>query len=56
MMGNKNSNSTLFDEDLLKRYSKPGPRYTSYPTAPLFSEEIGANDFRNEIASTNDLV
>ena len=56
MMGNKNNNSTLFDEDLLKRYSKPGPRYTSYPTAPLFSEEIGANDFRNEIARTNDLV
>jgi len=23
--------------DLLEKYSKPGPRYTSYPTAPYFN-------------------
>jgi len=28
--------------DVVKRYSAPVPRYTSYPTAPHFSEEIGA--------------
>ena len=26
-----------FDADLLRRYDRPGPRYTSYPTAPQFS-------------------
>ena len=25
--------------DLLIRYDKPGPRYTSYPTAPEWKEE-----------------
>ena len=53
-MMDKINKSTLFDKELLKRYSKPGPRYTSYPTAPMFSEEIGPDDFRNEISKTND--
>ncbi len=53
MMENKNNQSTLFDAELIKRYSKPGPRYTSYPTAPIFSEAIGPNEFRDEIAETN---
>ena len=53
MMENNNSKSTLFDAELIKRYSKPGPRYTSYPTAPMFSEAIGPIEFRNEIAKTN---
>ncbi len=26
-----------FDTELLKRYDRPGPRYTSYPTAPQFT-------------------
>ncbi|NJM42766.1 MAG: hypothetical protein HC853_19525 [Anaerolineae bacterium] len=28
--------------DLLRRYDRPGPRYTSYPTAVEFTEEVGA--------------
>jgi len=54
MMENTNNQSTLFDKELIKRYSKPGPRYTSYPTAPMFSEAIGPNEFKNEIDKTND--
>jgi oxygen-independent coproporphyrinogen III oxidase len=27
--------------DLLKKYAKPGPRYTSYPTAPEWSDDFG---------------
>ena len=54
MMENKNNQSTLFDEELIKRYSKPGPRYTSYPTAPMFSEAIGPIEFKSEISRTND--
>ncbi len=31
--------------DLLRRYNVPGPRYTSYPTAPVWKEEFGAADY-----------
>ena len=41
------------DLELLKKYDRPGPRYTSYPTAPLFTEEFGADQFRDEIAVSN---
>jgi len=32
--------------DLLRRYDKPGPRYTSYPTAPHFNPGFGACEFQ----------
>jgi oxygen-independent coproporphyrinogen-3 oxidase len=41
------------DIDLLTKYGKPGPRYTSYPTAPQFTPEFGPNDFHKEIVDTN---
>jgi oxygen-independent coproporphyrinogen III oxidase len=44
---------TTVDVGLLKKYDRPGPRYTSYPTAPLFSPTFTADDFRNEIVATN---
>jgi oxygen-independent coproporphyrinogen III oxidase len=44
---------TAVDVGLLKKYDRPGPRYTSYPTAPLFSPAFTADDFRNEIVATN---
>ncbi|HKD17035.1 MAG TPA: oxygen-independent coproporphyrinogen III oxidase [Thermoanaerobaculia bacterium] len=31
--------------DLLRRYNVPGPRYTSYPTAPAWKETYGAPDY-----------
>jgi len=30
----------LFNLDLIKKHDKAGPRYTSYPTAPMFHTEI----------------
>ena len=30
-----------FDPDLLRRHDRPGPRYTSYPTAPQFHDRFG---------------
>jgi oxygen-independent coproporphyrinogen-3 oxidase len=30
--------------DFLARYNRPGPRYTSYPTAPVWQDNIGPND------------
>jgi len=41
------------DFEVLKKFNKPGPRYTSYPTAPLFSPEFTAEDFIREIVETN---
>ncbi len=31
--------------ELLKQYSKPGPRYTSYPAATAFSDQVGKSDY-----------
>jgi oxygen-independent coproporphyrinogen-3 oxidase len=39
--------------DLIKKYDRPGPRYTSYPTAPQFNAEFDSEKFRDEIIRTN---
>lgn len=46
-------NLNAIDIDVLKRFNTPGPRYTSYPTAPLFSENFTDEDFIREIVDTN---
>ena len=51
-MGNV-SPSALFDADLLRRYDTPGPRYTSYPTAPQFSAAFGPQQLCEHAAATN---
>jgi len=45
----------MFEIDLkkFKKYDKPGPRYTSYPTAPQFSESFTHEDYLDEIVKTN---
>jgi oxygen-independent coproporphyrinogen-3 oxidase len=42
-----------FDAELLHRYDKPGPRYTSYPTAPAFTSAFGAAQLREQARRTN---
>jgi len=32
-------------QELLDRYDRPGPRYTSYPTVPAWSDEFGEADY-----------
>lgn len=50
-----NGNKMLkVDIDILKKYTKAGPRYTSYPTAPIFSDEFGSADFERKIRETNE--
>lgn len=39
--------------DLVAQYNRPGPRYTSYPTAPHFTEDFGAIEFLSEIRQSN---
>jgi oxygen-independent coproporphyrinogen-3 oxidase len=38
--------------DLLRRYNVPGPRYTSYPTAPAWKETYGASDYAAILAES----
>ena len=43
-----------FDAALVRKYDKPGPRYTSYPTAPNFSAAVGPEDVAAEYARSNE--
>jgi len=45
--------SLIFDEALIKRYDKAGPRYTSYPTAVQFNEKFTADNYRQMCAKSN---
>jgi len=47
------SSNITFDAELLRRYDQPGPRYTSYPTAPAFASEFGAAQLREQARRTN---
>jgi len=40
-----------FDGELIKRLSKNGPRYTSYPTADRFSDGFGYRDYLHAVAA-----
>ncbi|MBF6650243.1 oxygen-independent coproporphyrinogen III oxidase [Methylobacter sp. BlB1] len=45
--------SIKFDLDLINRYDKAGPRYTSYPTALELHEGFGDKEYREHIAKSN---
>lgn len=38
------SSSFRVDPEQILRFSKPGPRYTSYPTAPVWTEDVGPEE------------
>ena len=42
-----------FSADLLRRHDRPGPRYTSYPTAPQFSNAFGEQALRDVALASN---
>ena len=48
-----NSHQIRFDEDLVRRYDRSGPRYTSYPTAVQFSDRFGVNEYRAVAVASN---
>jgi len=45
----------MFELDLAKfrKYDKPGPRYTSYPTAPHFNNSFSHENYTDEMIKTN---
>jgi len=55
-MGSSHANGSTMEitTALLQKYSKPGPRYTSYPTAPYFSESFGEAQWIEELRATQD--
>ncbi|MCG6887302.1 MAG: oxygen-independent coproporphyrinogen III oxidase [Proteobacteria bacterium] len=42
-----------FDEGLIRRYDKAGPRYTSYPTAVQFTSHFENEDYKQQAATSN---
>lgn len=56
MNPNPSSAAPSIDYDLVARYDTSGPRYTSYPTAPHFTEKFTAADYRAEVTRTNALA
>lgn len=45
--------SIKFDLELINRYDKSGPRYTSYPTALELHEGFGDSEYRRHIEKSN---
>jgi len=45
--------SLIFNVDLIRRYDKSGPRYTSYPTAIQFHQGFGEAQYRACALATN---
>jgi len=35
--------------EFVEKYNKPGPRYTSYPTVPVWNAEFGVDDYREAL-------
>ena len=40
--------------ELLRRYNVQGPRYTSYPTAPMWKEQFGATDYASILRESSE--
>lgn len=38
----------------LEKYNRPGPRYTSYPTAPVWKDDFGPDDLENHFDRANE--
>lgn len=40
-------------QDFVERYNRPGPRYTSYPTAPVWTDTFGPKEFEEAIVDAD---
>lgn len=47
----RNEQGTVFDQQLVRRHDVSGPRYTSYPTADRFHDEVGVADVARQLGS-----
>ncbi len=46
--------TTSIPIELLKKYDKPGPRYTSYPTAPIWTDKIGNKEYAEDLKEASE--
>jgi oxygen-independent coproporphyrinogen-3 oxidase len=46
-------NTIPFDPEMLRRHDRPGPRYTSYPTAPQFDAAFTADHMLAQVERSN---
>ncbi|HID79874.1 MAG TPA: oxygen-independent coproporphyrinogen III oxidase [Aquifex aeolicus] len=44
----------VFSQELIKKYDKPGPRYTSYPPATEFNQQFGRDYFIKHLLDSNE--
>ncbi|MGN8273752.1 oxygen-independent coproporphyrinogen III oxidase [Pseudomonas sp. SMN5] len=44
---------STFDRALVEKYDRPGPRYTSYPTAPQFHQAFAMDEYRQAAQRSN---
>jgi len=40
-------------EEFVNRYNRPGPRYTSYPTAPVWTDSFGPKEFEEVLLAAD---
>ncbi|MDO9321784.1 MAG: oxygen-independent coproporphyrinogen III oxidase, partial [Pseudomonas sp.] len=45
-----------FNRALVEKYDRPGPRYTSYPTAPQFHQAFAVDDYHAAALASNQAV
>jgi oxygen-independent coproporphyrinogen III oxidase len=43
-------------DNLLKKYDRPGPRYTSYPMVPVWSDEFGHEEYQQSLKQASESV
>lgn len=48
------SNTVVSNSELIEKYDRTGPRYTSYPPATQFSGQITASDYQNWSRDSNE--
>ena len=53
MTSNGPSQDVCFDSELIQRHGGRGPRYTSYPTALQFSDQLDADKYLNNALESN---
>ena len=47
-------NKIVIPIELLRKYDCPGPRYTSYPTAPVWGDDINSDDYIASLEKTSE--
>ncbi len=52
-MNRLSTSGPIIDPELIEKYTLRGPRYTSYPTAPEWSEAVGEKQYWKHIDATN---